>query len=263
MTPSDVSPASFRALRKQRLIPWRERRFALLFAFLLLSLVMYPYAESSSFGYYAFRTLGSAVILLTVYAVTFRRGLILLVLCLAVPALLQRSLVSPSDSGVVALMSRLFSLGFDLLVLPIFYRSVYTEHRPNSETIFGALSIYLLLGFTFASVYGLIFSLQPHAFYLDPVTNLHSSPDRFDLVYFSFGTMTELGTPGMVAISREVRSVSLLEAVAGILYLAVLISRLLSAYRAATMTVQATSAAVALESESLVSEGEETPERPL
>jgi hypothetical protein len=35
--------------------------------------------------------------------------------------------------------------------------------------------------------------------------------------------MTELGTPGMTPISREARSVSVLEAVLGILYLAVLI----------------------------------------
>ena len=213
-------------------IALREQRFMLLFFFLLLLLVVYPYAETSAFGFYTFRVMGSVITLLTVYAVTFRRNLIILVLCLAVPALLQRIAVSPTDSGVVVLVNRLLSLAFDVIVLGIIYRCVYSETRPTSETIFGALSVYLLLGFSFASIYGLIVSLQPRAFYLDPVTNLHPVPDRFDFIYYSFGTMTELGTPGITAVSREVRSVSLLEAVLGILYLAVLISRLMSAYRA-------------------------------
>ena len=221
------------------LLSWTQRlglprhRFAVLFFFLLFSLIVYPYAESNAVGYYAFRTLGSAVTLLTIYAVTFRRNLILLVLCLAIPALLQRIIVSPSDSGGVVLFNRILSLAFDVIVIAIIYRRVYAERRPSTETIFGALSIYLMLGFSFASLYGLIFSLQPHAFYIDPVTSLRAVPDRFDFIFYSFGTMTELGTPGIVAISREVRSVSLLEAVLGILYLAVLISRLMSAYRAA------------------------------
>ncbi len=220
-----------RPLLSFRSVPLRQQRFAILFFFLLLSLVVYPYAESSTLGYYAFRILGSLIILLTIYAVTFRRNLILLVLCLAVPALLGRILMAPSDLGIVAFVSRLLSLIFDLVVLIIIYRAVYADTKPTSETVFGALSIYLLLGYAFASIYGLIVSRQPNAFYLDPTTNLHSAPDRFDFIYFSFGTMTELGTPGITAVSREVRSVSLFEAVLGILYLAVLISRLMSAYR--------------------------------
>ena len=100
-------PASPSPPIKPRPIPWRERRFALLFFFLLASILLYPYAESSRFGYYAFRTLGSAIVLLSVYAITFRRHLVILVLCLAVPALVQHAFVAPSDvAGIVPLQSR-------------------------------------------------------------------------------------------------------------------------------------------------------------
>ena len=225
-------------LRRAHLSALPGHRFAILFCFLLLSITVYPYAESSSRGYYAFRVLGSIIVLLTVYAVTFRRNLVIVLFCLAVPALLERILLSPSDSGAAALVNRLLSLTFDAVVLAIIFRRIYAEERPNSETIFGALSIYLLLGFVFASIYGLIARVQPNAFFLDPVTNLHRVPDRFDFIYFSFGTLTELGAPGVTAVSREVRSVSLLEAVLGIFYLAVLISRLMSTYRTAAGTAQ-------------------------
>lgn len=58
-----------------RHLPLRKQRFALLFAFLLLSLLVYPYAESSTLGFFAFRLLSSCIVVLIVYALALRRGL--------------------------------------------------------------------------------------------------------------------------------------------------------------------------------------------
>jgi uncharacterized membrane protein len=113
----------------------------------------------------------------------------------------------------------------------VIFRRVFGTNQPNSETIFGALCIYLLLGFSFASLYGMAAALQPKAFYLDPLTNLHTIPDRFDFIYYSFATMTSLGSVGITAVSAPTRSLSVIEAIIGVLYLAVLIARLMGAYR--------------------------------
>jgi hypothetical protein len=203
-----------------------RRRFFLLFVFLLGSIVAYPYSESSGVGYYTFRVLVSGVILLAVYAVTFSRGLLFLVIALAIPSILQHMFLHFRDAGVIALMSRLITLVFYLVVISIIFRHVFENENPDSEEIFGALCIYLLVGFAFSSAYILIAGLQPHAFYLSPSVNLHTVPDRFDFVYFSFGTLTEMGASGMTAVAPVARSVSLVESITGILYLAILISRL-------------------------------------
>jgi small-conductance mechanosensitive channel len=42
------------------------RGFFLLFLFLLATLILYPYAETTRFGYYAFRVIGSFAILMSV-----------------------------------------------------------------------------------------------------------------------------------------------------------------------------------------------------
>jgi len=75
------------------------------------------------------------------------------------------------------------------------------------------------------------FAVQPRVFYLDPVANVHAVPDRLDLVYYSFATMSSLGAAGIVPVSGEARCVSAIQAIVGVLYLAVLISRLVGAYR--------------------------------
>lgn len=207
------------------------RRFALLFFFLLGSIVVYPYAESSGAGYYAFRVLGSAILLLTIWALRFSRSLLVLivVLALAVPAALQHLVLHPQTAGLLPMVNRVLSVGFDLLVIVIISRHVFSTKEPTSETIFAALCVYLLIGFLFAGVYTGISAQMPKAFLLDPTVNLHTVPDRFDFLYLSFGTLTELGAPGIAAVAPMARSVILLEAILGILYMAVLISRLINA----------------------------------
>src|SRR5882762_2186000 len=50
-------------------------RFFLLFVFLLATLILFPYAEASHFGSYAFRIIGSVAILVSVYAANVHRSL--------------------------------------------------------------------------------------------------------------------------------------------------------------------------------------------
>jgi len=206
-------------------------KFFLLFLFLLAILVLYPYLQDGGFGYFAFRVVSSAGILVAVYAIRLRRTLLLVALVLAVPALLERMLPRQPDAGLLSILSIVLSFVFDVFVVVVIFRRVFSTDQPNSETIFGALCIYLFLGFTFASLYGLEAAIQPKAFYLDPLTNLHSIPDKFDFIYYSFATMTSVGAVGITAVSAPARSLSVIEAIIGVLYLAVLIARLMGAYR--------------------------------
>jgi hypothetical protein len=203
----------------------------LLFLFLLATLIAYPYAEKSGVGYYVFRVLGGTIIGLSVYVVSFRRGLAVITILLAIPALVQHLLHPRADAGILALINLLLSFAFDLWIVVAIFRRVFARIQITSETIFGALCIYLLNGLSFASIYGLVATLQPSAFRLDPLANRHTVPDRFDFIYYSFGMMTQLGAAGIAAVSDQARSLSVIEAILGQLYLAVLISRLVGAYR--------------------------------
>jgi len=207
------------------------RKFFLLFLFLLASLVFYPYVENGGFGYFAFRVVGSAAILIAVYAIRLRRTLLLVALLLAVPALLERMLLRQPGPGLLSILNIVLSFVFDAFIVVVIFRRVFTDDQPNSETVFGALCIYLLVGFAFASIYGMVASIQPRAFYLNPLNNFHAIPDRFDFIYYSFATMTSLGAVGIIPVSAPARSLSVIESILGVLYLAVLIARLMDAYR--------------------------------
>lgn len=208
-----------------------RHKFFVLFLFLLASLLVYPFAESSAAGYYTFRVIGTTTIVFCVYAVSFKRSLLIAAIILSIPAFVQRGLNLTISVNSLSVLNMVLSFFFDALIVVVIFRRVVAPGQPNSETIFGALSIYLLVGFAFASIYGMVDLLRPHAFYLDPLTNLHAHPNRLDFIYYSFATMSSLGAAGIAPVSGEARCVSVTEAILGVLYLAVLIAKLISAYR--------------------------------
>jgi Ion channel len=219
------------AMQPKRESPLAGHRFFLLFVFLLATLILFPYAEASHFGSYAFRVIGSFAIVVSVYAANLHRSLLILAIVLAIPALFERIVLPKVSASSFSIFNMVLTFVFDVVIVVVIFRHVFAAEQPTSETIFGALCIYLLVGFTFASVYGMLAAFQPNAFYLDARSNLHNVPDRFDFIYYSFSTMTSLGAAGITPVSSQARSFSILEAILGVLYLAVLIARLIGAYR--------------------------------
>ena len=180
-----------------------RHRFFILFSYLLIALILYPYIKEGTFNYFVFRVLGSAGILLTLYAISLRRSLLLVALILAVPAILERWLLPRADASVTSILYIIFSFVFDVFVVVVIFRQVFTNQKPNSETVFGALCIYLLVGFSFASLYGMVAMLQPRAFYLDPVDEPAGDARSLrHFVYYSFATMTSLGANGITGSIR-------------------------------------------------------------
>ena len=76
----------------------------------------------------------------------------------------------------------------------------------------------------------LLETLQPGGLSMDMTRHPNHMVDWFDCMFYSFVTLTSLGYGDMVPISAECRSLSILEAVGGIMYVAVLIARLVGVY---------------------------------
>ena len=223
-TTTDGNPA-------QKVLPVTGHKFFLLFLFLLVYLTLYPYMGDTGVRYYMFKVVSAALTLMCVYAVSFRKGLIVIALILAVPSIVAHTLVFRPRLVPASVLNIVLSFAFDVFTIVVIFRRVFAREKPEAETIFGAVCIYLLIGFSFARLYAILAIIQPHAFYLDPTVHLHLVPVGFDFIFFSFGSMTTAGAAGMVPGSSQVRSVSMIESVLAVMYIAVMIARLMGAYR--------------------------------
>ena len=215
----------------RRVQPVTGHKFFLLFLFLLAYLVLYPYMGETGMRYFVFRLASAALTLMCVYAVSFRKGLIFVGLILAVPTIVAHTIVFLPRMVPTSVLNVILSFAFDVFTIGVIFRRVFAREKPEAETIYGAVCIYLLIGFSFAKLYAILAIIQPHAFYLDPASNLHLVPVGFDFIYFSFGSMTTAGAAGIAAASPQARSVSMIESVLAVLYIAVMIARLMGAYR--------------------------------
>ncbi len=218
---------------------WYQNKFMWLFIFLLSVLIYYPYSVGSTFRYYSYRALFCVVILFTVYALSIRRSLLVIALVLAAPSIIQHTVYAADLRSPIAVVNSCLALAFDGFIVVVIFRRIFGQVHADSESIFGALCIYLFVGFSFTSIFLLVTYLEPHAFYLDPIVNNHEIFNRLDAIYYSFGTMTSLGAAGITPVSGEARLLTIIEALLGVLFLAVLVSRLLSAYGARETPVKA------------------------
>jgi len=207
-----------------------KHRYLFLFLVLLSTLLLLPYAGDTGTRYYWFRALGIALTALSVYAVSFGRSTLIVALCLAIPAAVSRVIVPKQDASFMSLLTILLAFAFDVFVLITIFRRIFRFERVTGSTIFGALCIYLLLGFSFSNLYMFLSRLQPETFYLVPGVNLHTTIEYSDITYYSFGSMTSLGSSGIIPVTPQVRSLTVVEAILGLLYLAVLVSRLVGMY---------------------------------
>ncbi len=208
-----------------------QYRYLFLFLILLGELLLLPYAGENDVRYHWFRAFGLALTVLSVYAVSFRRTTLVAALILAIPAVLSRVILSKQDASVLSLVTVMLTFGFDVFVLVTIFRRIFRFERVTSSTIYGALCIYLLIGFSFSNLYMFADKVDPRSFYLVPAVNLHSTMQYSDITYYSFGAMTSLGASGIIPVTAQVRSLSVVEAILGLLYLAVLVSRLVGMYQ--------------------------------
>jgi hypothetical protein len=105
-------------------------------------------------------------------------------------------------------------------------RRVLAKRTVTIQSIYGALSAYLIIGLMFASVFAAVDYLSMTDFFAN---NEPANTQTFQ--YFSFTTLTTLGYGDFTAGESGGRSIAVLEALTGQVFLATLVARLVAAYR--------------------------------
>jgi ion channel len=94
--------------------------------------------------------------------------------------------------------------------------------------LYTAVSIYLLLGMLWFALYSVIEVLRPGSIQHSTSTTV----DRHaELLYFSLVTLSTIGYGDVTPLGGEARILAALEGIAGVLYIAITVALLVSAYR--------------------------------
>jgi len=98
------------------------------------------------------------------------------------------------------------------------------------EVLCASISAYLLFGLMWMMAYWLVDQLTPGGAFSFNTNARTRSMDGFNAFYFSFITLSTVGYRDITPVSRIARWLAALEAMTGLLYVAILIARLVSLY---------------------------------
>jgi Ion channel len=202
-------------------------------------LVSFPHLEQHGMRLVLFRLLGAVSFFAGVYAVSDRRAQWITAFALAIPAEVLNTMFALRPDPQIAVATLLCSILFVVFTLVSLLRAVIRSERVTHDTIYGAISVYLLMAIAWGVAYLSLVTVQPGAIAMDPARHSNHQMEWFDCLFYSFVTLTSTGYGDIVPVTPQARSLSILEAVSGIMYVAVLIARLVGLHSVVKSQVNA------------------------
>jgi hypothetical protein len=132
------------------------------------------------------------------------------------------SLDTSAGLGAAALWKGLLLL----LTVIVLIRQILLMPRVTIQSIFGAVSAYLIIGLMYAAFYSAIYYLHNKMLFAG---NQPGNTSTFQ--YFSFTTLTTLGYGDFTPAGSGGRAVAMLEAMTGQIFLATLVARLVATFQ--------------------------------
>ena len=205
----------------------RQTPCAVLLAVQFLGVLLYPFLEDSFQGRQLFSLFGLLVLALVVFALRVTPALTWVATILALPAFVL--LVVQIATGNDALLP--WAAGFEAALY--FYgaasmlRYMLDDEVVTTDELFAIGTVFTLLAWAFAHVYVVVQGFEPTAF----GTEAGHPRNWTELLFLSFTTLSSTGLSDIVPTSGHARSVNMIEQVAGLFYIAMVVTRLVSLNR--------------------------------
>ena len=202
----------------------RRQPSAFLLAGQLIGVLLYPFMEGNGVGRALFSVFGIAILGLVVLAVRSSPGLTWVGFLLGLPATIL--LVIQAVTGDDALLPYSSALEAALY----FYAGgaliayMLADHVITKDELFAVGATFTLVAWAFAYTYTVCQAIAPGSF----TAALNPGSDRswMELLFLSFTTLSSTGIGDVVPVRAFARSLVMLEQLAGLGYVAMVVSRL-------------------------------------
>ena len=203
---------------------WEAESYSLVLALIIVSTLFEVIVPTDVVTRLVTVVLQGAMLLVALRAARVRSQVLLAALLLLLLALAISLVVTLSGADRPLVVPKLIAVILLALTPLVIVSRIFRHLIVTVETIFGALSAYLLIGLFFAYTYAFVGSVAPPFF---------ASAGNYtikDYLYFSFVTLTTLGFGDLVPRGDLPRMLVVVEAILGQLYLVTIVALLVSTY---------------------------------
>ena len=190
----------------------------------LLAVLAYPFFDDSAPGRALLGLVGTFLVLVALWAVRRTPVLTRMAVILGAPAMVFNVLeaVSPTADWVT-LTSALLHAPFYFYISYGMIRYLFNDDKVTRDELFATGAAFTVVAWGFAYVYAAAQVLWPGSF-----VGYDGGTERswFDLLFLSFTTLTSVGLSDVIPVEAHARSLVIVEQVAGVLYVALVVARL-------------------------------------
>lgn len=205
-------------------------KFFYLLMVMVLLLVSYPYVGAGVGGRIFLNVINLCVLVIATFAIQRSRGRLLVAAILAIPTLAGQYAYLATGDMVFMRVTAVASLSFYVFIVGNILLYVLRGAEVTADKIHGAICVYLLFALMWTTAYALIESLHPGSFVSTMVYDREGRLDFYALLYFSIVTLTSTGYGDIVPVTPYARSLTNLEQLVGVFYVAILVARLAGLY---------------------------------
>jgi hypothetical protein len=199
---------------------------AVLLAVQLGAVLAYPFLEGQGTGQAVFAIVGIVVLGMVVLAVRATQAFTGVAVVLGVPAMALLLIQAFTDAdGLLGYSSALEALLYFYAAYALI-RYMLADHEITRDELYAVGATFTLVAWGFAHTYVVWQEIEPHSF----VAAVSSDSPRtwMELLFLSFTTLSSTGLSDVVPVEPFARSLCMVEQVAGVAYIAVVVSRLVA-----------------------------------
>jgi hypothetical protein len=202
----------------------RREPSAILLATQLAGVLVYPFAEGSHAGRALFSVLGIVILGLVVLNVHRSPALTWVSVLLGIPATVLLLIQAVSGSDDLLPYSSAFEAVLYFYAAGAMIAYMLGDHQITRDELFAVGATFTLLAWAFAYTYTVCQAIEAGSF--TAATDPSGDRSWMELLFLSFTSLTSVGLSDVTPIKAFARGLVMLEEVAGLAYVAMLVSRL-------------------------------------
>ncbi len=202
----------------------RRQPSAILLAAQLAAVLLYPFMEGSDVGRALFSVFGIAILGLVILAVRSSPGLTWVSVLLGIPATVLLLIQAVTGSGDLLAYSSAIEAVLYFYAAGALTAYMLADRVITRDELFAVGATFTLVAWAFAYTFTVCQAIEPASFTaaIDP----GGERSWMELLFLSFTTLSSTGLSDVVPIKAFARGLVMLEQLAGLAYIALVVSRL-------------------------------------
>jgi hypothetical protein len=196
----------------------------MLLAAQLVSLLLYPFMETSDVGRALFSVLGIAILGLVLLAVRRTPALTWVAVLLGVPATVLLLIQAVTGDDALLPYSSAVEAVLYFYAAGALIAYMLADHEITRDELFAVGATFTLVAWAFAYSYTVCQAIEPGSF----TAAVDPTGDRswMELLFMSFSTLSSTGLGDVVPVKPFARGMVMIQQLAGLVYVAMVVSRL-------------------------------------